>query len=303
MTRINDSQQIQQQQQAQQANKARDTQAPPQDSERAFSSRLKKQEENKQTQQPSSKESTSTAPDTSSAKARMMQNQSFSLSGRKGTVADLQAQLNGQMEGAKGKGLSGKMEGVEGSVEGKGSLEGKGDLDAKGEGLELGKEMGLEAGDMKMAMGAEGKGLEVGLGLQGQSQIQQGGNLSTSATVEVRGAKIPTAMMEKMMDQARVGVNEVGAPEFQFDLKGDVLGGMKMRISMENGQLKAIFVAENPEVRKFMDGNLKDLERNLQDRGIFIKNLEVRDPEEDRRQRQRDQAQKDRQDAMGGLSE
>lgn len=297
MTRINDSQ-VQQQQQANQANQARDTQAPPPDSERAFAARLKKQDENKPTQQPKNEASTSATPkDADSAKTRMLQNQSFGLAGRKGTVSDLQARLGAQ-EGAqagKGKGLDAQ-KGMEAeSLDAKG-LDGK-SIDGKSEGMGIGKD-GLEV-DMKQ-LSIDGKpGLDVGLGgMQGGAQVQKGGQIETSASFEVRGAKIPTAMMEKMMSQARVGVNEIGAPEFQFDMKGDVLGGMKMRISMENGQLKAIFVAENSEVRKFMDGNLKDLERNLQDRGIFIKDLEVRDPEQDRRQRQRDQHQRDREQAM-----
>ncbi len=299
MTRINESQ-VQQQQQAQQANQARDTQAPPPDSERAFAARLKKQDENKPTQQPKNETSASatSAKDADSAKTRMLQNQSFSLSGRKGTVSDLQARLSAQegAQGAKGKGLDAQKGAEAEALDAKG-LDGK-SIDGKSEGMGIGKELGAE-GEMKLSI--DGKpDLAVGMGgLQGGGQIQQGGQIATSATFEVRGAKIPTAMMEKMMDQARVGVNEVGAPEFQFDLKGDVLGGMKMRISMENGQLKAIFVAENSDIRKFMDGNLKDLERNLQDRGIFIKDLQVRDPEEDRRQRQREQHQRDREEAMG----
>jgi flagellar hook-length control protein FliK len=69
-------------------------------------------------------------------------------------------------------------------------------------------------------------------------------------------------------------------------------------MNMEGGKLNAVFIAENSDIRRFIDGNLQDLRRSLEDRGIFIRDLEVRDPKEDQRQRQRDQNQKDRQDAM-----
>lgn len=138
-----------------------------------------------------------------------------------------------------------------------------------------------------------------GIGQPGAQMIQGQTGPMDLGSIQVQGTRVPTQMLDKIVDQARVGVNAAGAAEFQFDLKGDVLGGLKMRMSMDGGQLSAIFVAENPEVRKFIDGNLQDLKKALEDRGIHIKDLEIRDPEEDQRERKRQQNQKDREDAWG----
>ncbi len=227
----------------------------------------------------------------------MMQRHGAPVLGRRGgsTVADLQAKLQVQGEGSGNGGKLGATAGAEGA-----NAEGLGLSVDGGEGKGVGTN--IDTDNLLTTDGDAGGAVNNDLAgaASGQNPLQQGLSAMKGAmTVEVQGNKIPTAMLDKIVDQARVGVNEAGAPEFQFDLKGDVLGGMKMRMSMEEGQLKAIFIAENPEVRKLIDGNLKDLQRHLEDRGIHIRDLEVRDPEEDRRQRQREQNQKDREQAMG----
>jgi hypothetical protein len=288
MTRINDSQHsVQQQQQAEDAKRSQQSA----DSARRFNESLKKNERRQEPAPQQAKQADDTKKKADAG--AVMQRQQMAVFGRReGTVADLQAKLDAQAA-SKGADAQAALEGGAGGI----GADGKGlGIEGKGGGLGMG-EGGEKALSLDMAMKSDAAGFG---GLQGQAQLQQAGGVAAgSATVEVSGPKIPTAMMEKIVDNARVGVNEVGSPEFQFDLKGDVLGGMKMRISMEDGKLKAIFVAENNDVRRFIDGNLKDLQKNLEDRGIYIKDLEVRDPEEDRRQRQRDQNNKDRESMMG----
>ncbi len=205
-----------------------------------------------------------------------------------GTVADLQAKLEG-------KGTGGKLEGSDST----GGLTGS-DASSLGTDEAKGQTGLIDTDNLKSDMDAGTMSLNNDAAGAAGSQIsgQMHGNLDVSSTVQIKGDRIPVAMMEKIVDQARVGVNEAGAPEFQFDLKGDVLGGLKMRISMEDGALKAIFVAENPEVKKLVDGNLKDLMKNLEASGVNIQELEVRDPKEDERKRKKEQNQKDREEAM-----
>lgn len=239
-----------------------------------FANKMKKQEPKKKTGSNNAKTSSGLSAKKDGESTAMLKRHGGApvmSRGKGGTVADLQARLENQggvLDKGAGKGLGGE----------------------KGLGLGLDKEgMGK---DLVQEPNADAAALHAGIGgMKDGSSIPQGGEF------QIRGAKIPNAMLDKMVDHARVGVNGAGNPEMQFDLKGDVLGGMKMRMSMENGQLKAIFVAENPEVRKFIDGNLADLRKQLEDRGLVIRELEVRDPKEDQRQRQREQNQKERRES------
>jgi len=213
--------------------------------------------------------------------------------GRKGggnTLADLQAKLDGSNKGIKSEAKPTLM-GADQAT----------NTDTKGAQLETGdKRVGQDdlQMDNKLDQLTDDKADLSAFQVGGNPAMQKPMGISQAPqTVQINGSKIPIEMMDKIMDHARLGVNSTGAPEFQFQLKGDVLGGMKMRMSMEDGQLKAIFVAENPDVRKFIDGNLQDLRKALEDRGIHIKDLEIRDPEEDRRQQQQQQNQKEREEA------
>lgn len=266
----------------------------------AFAARMKQQTEQKQQDAAqNSAHAAQTANAESSANSMLMQRHGMVLGRREGTVADLQAKLEAQSaaDGAKGKG---EAAGDPLLGDGGGLADGLSLKPSDAKGMGGSGQMSQKDQDSLLKTELDPANLNLDAAQAGKSQFQSlGTNLETSATVQVQGRRIPTEMLDKIVDQARVGVNAAGSPEFQFDLKGDVLGGMKMRMSMEEGQLKAIFVAENPEIRKFIDGNLQDLRRHLEDRGIHIRDLEVRDPEEDRRQRQREQNNKDREQAWG----
>ncbi|HAA55594.1 MAG TPA: hypothetical protein DCE42_12605 [Myxococcales bacterium] len=245
--------------------------------ENAFANRLKGKNEQPKPKQQTLKQPTAKAgTDASTALLQKHGQMAMSRRGGKTTVADLQAKLEA-FQGGEGKGAK-----LDGAAMGKGDKMLLGDGDNTLQGDLLGQQG--QSGDMSQ--------------IAGQQMLGQNGIEAAQGTYQVQGAKIPTAMLDKMVEHARVGVNATGAPEFQFDLKGDVLGGLKMRMSMDNGQLKAIFVAENPEVRRLIDGNMQDLKKALEDRGIHIRDLEVRDPKEDQRQRQRDQHNKDREQAF-----
>ncbi|KAF0248624.1 MAG: hypothetical protein FD167_1981, partial [bacterium] len=66
---------------------------------------------------------------------------------------------------------------------------------------------------------------------------------------------IPTQVMEDIVQDVRLGVNEMGAAEFQFDLKSDTLDGLKLKISTQDGQVYATFIAENVHVKDTIDQN------------------------------------------------
>ncbi len=209
----------------------------------------------------------------------------------KGTVADLQAQLEGQSKGKTltsqktDEGLSQKTTLSENT-----GLSGA-DKNSLSEGLTADKKLTL---DKKLDDFPDNTTAGA---LAAQNPVAKDATPNISGPFEIKDGKIPTAMLDKMVENVRVGVNAAGNAEFQFDLNGDVLGGLKMQISMDNGQLKATFLSENPEIRSLIDGNLQDLKKALEDRGIYIRDLEIRDPKEKQREQKREQNQKERREA------
>ncbi len=86
---------------------------------------------------------------------------------------------------------------------------------------------------------------------------------------------IPTQVMEDIVQDVRLGVNEMGAAEFQFDLKSDTLDGLKLKISTQDGQVYATFIAENVHVKDTIDQGAQELIRALQDKGLQVANIQV----------------------------
>ena len=260
-------------------------------SDSAFASRMGKKQPTKKNDKTKSTKNTTSKETNSEALLKRHSGAPVMRRG-KGTVADLQAQL----EGKSGKGK--KLLGQESSEVGKsGKLE-DGKLSGDKTSLDNalgGKKTGLQ--DHKSKLDSDLPENTTAGSLAANNPLSKGTTIP-SGNFQIKGNKIPTAMLDKMVENARVGVNAAGNTEFQFDLQGDVLGGLKMKMSIENGQLKATFMSENPEIRKLVDGNLQDLKRALEDRGIHIRDLEVKDPKEQQREQQRDQHQKERREGF-----
>ena len=110
--------------------------------------------------------------------------------------------------------------------------------------------------------------------------------------LRVEGAGLSKEAMEKIVDKVRIGVNRAGATEMQFDLKGDVLGGLGMKVSTIDGRVFATFVADSPGVKEMLDRNVAELEKALRDRGLAIGEIKVdlrRGDLPDRERRQQEQ--------------
>ena len=249
----------------------------------------------------------------------------LSSRGRGETVASLAAKLAGKQgtkaEGAKLQATATADEAAATKATGKAQAEGPlGGVDPDGSGKGGGKSGGDGSGSGTQTGTGSGGGAKQDGALKtkgadeqklveskkddltpfsaGNPALQRPSEVVRTMEVKVAGdSQVSQKMVDTMVDACRVGVDAKGNAEVQFDLKGKVLGGLRMRITAEDGMVKAIFVAENPEVRKYVDANLQELQKHLEDRGIHLKDLEVRDPEEDKRQRQRDRHQRDREEA------
>lgn len=86
---------------------------------------------------------------------------------------------------------------------------------------------------------------------------------------------LPPQMVEQIVQDVRLGINEHGLAEFQFDLKSDVLDGLKLKISTKDGQVYATFIAENVHVKDTIDQSAQELVKALQNKGLDVANIQV----------------------------
>jgi len=95
------------------------------------------------------------------------------------------------------------------------------------------------------------------------------------APIQPTSTVIPPQMMEQIVQDVRLGINELGVAEFQFDLKSDALDGLKLKISTKDGQVYATFIAENVHVKDNIDQGAQELIKALQDKGLEVASFQV----------------------------
>lgn len=86
---------------------------------------------------------------------------------------------------------------------------------------------------------------------------------------------IQPQMIDQIVQDVRIGINAMGAAEFQFDLKSEVLDGLKLKISTQDGKVVASFIAENVHVKETIDQGAQELIQALQQRGLEVAEIQV----------------------------
>lgn len=89
------------------------------------------------------------------------------------------------------------------------------------------------------------------------------------------GTVIQPQILDQIVQEVRLGINATGAAEFQFDLRSDVLDGLKLKISTQDGKVVAYFIAENVHVKDVIDQGAQELVQALQQRGLEVAELQV----------------------------
>lgn len=140
--------------------------------------------------------------------------------------------------------------------------------------------------------------LKAGLEVPGQAphpfmmnQVQQAEAAQAAKPV------LPPEIVDKIVQNARFGMNAEGAHEFQVDLKQDVYGGLKMKIATKDGKVTVNFIAENPEVAAQFEAKAADVAKQLTDRGLNVTTVNVMTRDQDAAQ-----GQSKGKGAIGGVS-
>ncbi len=84
----------------------------------------------------------------------------------------------------------------------------------------------------------------------------------------------PQELFEQIIAEARLS-NLGRGGEMSIKLKPDYLGGLKMKVAVEDGQLKATFIVDNPLVKEVLETNMEALKSGLQKQGLNYQTVDV----------------------------
>ncbi|MEW6605875.1 MAG: hypothetical protein AB1414_00295 [bacterium] len=85
---------------------------------------------------------------------------------------------------------------------------------------------------------------------------------------------LPPQEIDKIVQSVRVGTNELGRTEFQFDLKTEILGGLKLKISnSQEGKVSISFITNSDDIQNLIESNKTLLENNFIKRGLMIEQI------------------------------
>ncbi len=87
--------------------------------------------------------------------------------------------------------------------------------------------------------------------------------------------KLAAEMAQKIVERVRIGTNQAGKVEFQIDLRSDVLSGLSVKVSSNNGKIKATFTGSNKEVLKLIEEQGEALKSALAARGLTLEDFKV----------------------------
>jgi hypothetical protein len=80
---------------------------------------------------------------------------------------------------------------------------------------------------------------------------------------------------DKIVKNVRVGTNKLGLPEFQLELKSDILKGLKVKVSGRHGRLRASFSSSDRDVLKQLRAEVGSLREQLVARGFKVDALDI----------------------------
>ena len=109
-----------------------------------------------------------------------------------------------------------------------------------------------------------------------QAQAQQ---VSTAQKTDgAAGARLPTEVLQSIVDKCFVGMNKQGLSEFHIQFKDDVLAGSSLRISAKDGKVSATFTTTNANVKRLIQSSEGELARAFGNKGMSLERLEVVGP-------------------------
>jgi hypothetical protein len=87
--------------------------------------------------------------------------------------------------------------------------------------------------------------------------------------------KMAAELSQKIVERVRVGTNAAGKAEFQIDLRSEVLSGLTVKVSANNGKIRAVFSGNDRDVLKLIAAQGEALRGALAARGLSLEDFKV----------------------------
>ena len=100
----------------------------------------------------------------------------------------------------------------------------------------------------------------------------------TSAQALAGPPQIPEQALQEIIKRVLVVVDTEGMSQFFIEFKQDVLGGVRLEVSADNGKIKAKFISEDSNVRRLLKASEGQLARAFGYKGLSLEKLEVAEP-------------------------
>lgn len=95
------------------------------------------------------------------------------------------------------------------------------------------------------------------------------------ATGSERLRKVANELAQKIVERVRIGTNAAGKVEFQVDLRSDVLAGLSVKVSANNGKISAVFQGSDKDVLKMLEEHEDALKEALSARGLKLEDFKI----------------------------
>lgn len=181
--------------------------------------------------------------------------------GRGDEMSEKRVESSERQDGQEMKKLGAEHDRVEGldrdDPQGQGQGQGRGDGDKSGGGGQE-KQDGHKQGD---GQGPTGPGA-----IENEASAEVGGP---------RQPKLPANIIQEIVNRVFVGANTEGLSQFHIEFKEEILGGLRLEISAENGKISAKFITSDKNIGRLLKASEGQLSRAFGHKGMSLDSLSV----------------------------
>jgi len=115
---------------------------------------------------------------------------------------------------------------------------------------------------------------------------------SLKAQASGQAPVVTEAVLDGIVSDVQLALRKPQEPSFRVSLKDGALKGLQFRVIHRPEGIQVIFLSDATEIRSLLRLHVDRLTKSLRDRNIVVRTIDIRDPEEDERER-RHQRQRD----------
>lgn len=99
--------------------------------------------------------------------------------------------------------------------------------------------------------------------------------LQASIAKSIAAPQMTQAILNQLVQYARIGINKMGDKEIQIDLHEKIFRGLKMRVTSRDGKIGVHFMAADAQTRSVFEKNKDQIKDALEKKGILVEDIRV----------------------------